>query len=416
MISSGERQSMSDKNNTLNNKFLPKLKIDSFFISDQLRIILEETFVDRKLQNIEMAIIDGGIHSAIEKYRQNKSPDIILLEVDGELEEIKKFLDHLANYVDGDCKVFVFGSKNDILFYREIISTGVMDYIPLPVKSNYLIQIIINNVNNKNENIGSKVAACIGAVGGCGTSTLAQNICYVASKTLPKKPLLIDFDVFFSSCSSYINAPESNGLSRAFKSIDRLDSALLEKFIEKTAPFDILYDTDTDLLPEEIDLKSTNILLDMARAINPFIFIDMPHAWTKLNAEIVKYSDYILINSPPTLNGLKNTKVLLDLISSIRKNDNPPTLVFNQCGCYGRGEISKRDVKNILDLDEVFFIKDDPKLFTSAEADGVVASAKAGGNLFRKNIEIINERVFSLNTNLGSKRRKYFWNFLGRSR
>ena len=416
MISSGERQSMSDNNNAPNNKILLKLKIDSFFISDQLRIVLEEVFVDRKLRNVEMAIINGGIHGAIKKYRENKSPDIILLEVDSELEKIKKFLDHLANYVDGDCKVFVLGSKNDILFYREIISTGVMDYIPLPVKAKNLIELIIDAVNDRNANIGSKVAACIGAVGGCGASTLAQNICYIASKTLPKKPLLIDFDVFFSSCASYINAPESNGLSRVFKSIDRLDSALLEKFIEKTGPFDMLYDTKTDLLPEEIDLKSINILLDRARAISPFIFIDMPHAWTKLNAEIVKYSDYILINSPPTLNGLKNTRVLLDLISSIRKNDNPPAIAFNQCGYSGRGEISKGDIKNILDLDEVFFIKNDPKLFTSAEADGVVASAKAGGNLFRKNIEIINERVFSLSINLGSKRRKYFWNFLGRSR
>ena len=103
--------------------------------------------------------------------------------------------------------MFVVGSTNDIFFYREIISTGVIDYIPLPVKAKNLIEIIINTVNDRNANIGSKVAACIGAVGGCGASTLAQNICYIASKTLPKKPLLIDFDVFFSSCSSYINAP-----------------------------------------------------------------------------------------------------------------------------------------------------------------------------------------------------------------
>ena len=93
MISSGERQSMSDNNNAPNNKILLKLKIDSFFISDQLRIVLEEVFVDRKLRNVEMAIINGGIHGAIKKYRENKSPDIILLEVDSELEEIKKFLD-----------------------------------------------------------------------------------------------------------------------------------------------------------------------------------------------------------------------------------------------------------------------------------------------------------------------------------
>jgi len=416
MISSSKRSSMSNKNSTLNNNILSKLKIDSFFISEQLRIVLEETANDRRMHNFEMLIIDGGIQAAVEKYKENKNPNIILVEVDQELEEIKFFLDHLANYVDGDCEVFVLGSKNDIHFYREIISTGVTDYIPLPVKAINLIESIIETVNDRGANIGSKVAACIGAVGGCGASTLAQNICYIASKTLPKKPILIDFDVFFSSCASYINAPDSNGISRVFKSIDRLDSALLEKFIEKTGPFDILYDTKTDLLPEEIDLKSINILLDRARAISPFIFIDMPHAWTKLNAEIVKYSDYILINSPPTLNGLKNTRVLLDLISSIRKNDNPPAIVFNQCGYSGRGEISKGDIKNILDLDEVFFIKNDPKLFTSAEADGVVASAKAGGNLFRKNIEIINDKVFSISFSEGSKKRKYFWNFLGRSR
>ena len=416
MDSSGKRQSMSNKKAILNNKILSKLNIDGFFISEQLRAALKEAANDRRMYNFEMTIIDGGIQVAIERYKNNKNPNIILVEVYQGLEEIKFFLDDLANYVDSDCKVFVIGAKNDIHFYREIMSTGVTDYIPLPVKAINLIEAIIDSVNDRSSDVGSKVAACIGAVGGCGTSTLAQNICYVASKALPKKPLLIDFDVFFSSCSSYINAPESYGLSRVFKSIDRLDSVLLEKFIEKIDPFDILYGADKDLLPEEIDPKSVKILLDSARAINPFICIDIPHTWTKLNAEIVKYSDYVLINSPPTLNGLKNTRVLLDLISSIRKNDNPPAVSFNQCGYSGRGEIWKGDVKSILDLDEVFFIKNDPTLFTSAEADGVVASAKTSGSLFRKNIEIINDRVFSISFSEGSKKRKSFWKFLGRSR
>lgn len=66
------------------------------------------------------------------------------------------------------------------------------------------------------------------------------------------------------------------------------------------------------------------------RGAAPTIIIDVPHVWTGWSKRLLQTADQIVITATADLAAFRNTKNLVDIISSARPNDAPPLLVINQ--------------------------------------------------------------------------------------
>lgn len=392
--------------------YLPKTSIDAFFITDIFCDIVTNALSDRRMDKAITHKYNGGIGAAISKYKNSATPDIIIIEIEDELSEIKKSLHELAEYVEANCKVFLFGKKDEIFFYREIISMGISEYTTIPITPLELIKLIGTHVSDDYLTSRSMVTSFIGSVGGAGTSALAQNTTSLLSKSISKESLLIDFDFNFSLLEASLSLSHSNGLYQAISSISRLDRALLERIVQEHKSYNILYNATAacDIItPTENSITS---LLDIAKLTYSSIVIDLPHIWDDITLNALKHSDRIVIVSPPTLGGLKNTKKILDTLSNIRKHDKPPIIVLNMTGVSGRVELNKNMFGSSLGLDPLIGLKFDAKLFSSSEADGSLVVEKNKSSFVENGLNILVSEILSKNTE--KQKKKSFLSFFRR--
>ena len=77
----------------------------------------------------------GGIEAAIETFKSNPTPNLIILETSLQPSEIPGTLERLAEVCDASTRLIVLGHVNDVVLYRELIRSGVSEYIVLPASS-----------------------------------------------------------------------------------------------------------------------------------------------------------------------------------------------------------------------------------------------------------------------------------------
>ena len=77
----------------------------------------------------------GGAAAAVEAYRTAPTPNVIVLEADGEPRRTDRAARELSpNFATPAPRSIVIGRVNDITLYRELISRGVSDYLVAAVQ------------------------------------------------------------------------------------------------------------------------------------------------------------------------------------------------------------------------------------------------------------------------------------------
>ena len=112
---------------------IPRITIQAFCESDAVRQTLELSSGDRRMARAHVAVQMGGIPGAVEFYGSSPTPNLVIVESSLMGDSLVAELGRLASVCDGDTKVVVIGSFNDILMYRELIGHGVSEYLVAPV-------------------------------------------------------------------------------------------------------------------------------------------------------------------------------------------------------------------------------------------------------------------------------------------
>ena len=84
----------------------------------------------------------GGIATAIEFYQSAPTPNLIVLESRSEPRQLLEQLGQLAEYCDPSTKVVVIGHYNDVGLYRELIRSGISEYVVAPISMADVVSVI----------------------------------------------------------------------------------------------------------------------------------------------------------------------------------------------------------------------------------------------------------------------------------
>ena len=79
---------------------------------------------------------------ALEHYRNQPTPPLIIVESTEHAQHLLSGLDRLAEVCDPGTKVVVIGSHNDIGLYRELMRRGVSEYLVPPLQTLQLIRAV----------------------------------------------------------------------------------------------------------------------------------------------------------------------------------------------------------------------------------------------------------------------------------
>jgi len=350
---------------------IPRISIQAFCETRELAEAVQVASEDRRLSKVHVSVHMGGIPAAISHYQESPTPNLIIIESDGQPDQILEGLDELATSCDAGTKVLVIGHMNDVNLYRELLQRGVSEYLIAPVTPIQVMESISNLYNNPESDPIGHIYAFIGAKGGVGSSTVCHNASWALSEILKSDVVVTDLDMAFGTTGLDFNQDPVQGIAEALSSPERLDEVLLDRLLTKCSEHLSIFAAPV-LLDREYDLsaEACEMVLEVVRLNVPYVAIDLPHTWTTWTKRLLLQADEIVITAAPDLANLRNAKNIIDLLAQSRQNDNQPHLVLNTLNMPKRPEISINEFEKALGIPVMSQIDFDIETFGQAANNG----------------------------------------------
>jgi pilus assembly protein CpaE len=367
---------------------VPRINIGIFCDNQQTGEILQTAVTDRRMTKAHCTIQLGGIVQAAQTYRQEATPNVIVVESHGDRGQIMGELQQLAEVCQPNTKVIVIGHVNDVILYRELMKNGVSEYLVAPITSFQFIEAVAGLYNDPKAAPLGRLVAFVGAKGGVGSSTLAHNVAWAISQKLDIETVITDLDLSFGTAALNFNQDGGGGFHEALGAPERVDGTLIDRLMTKLGNKLSLLNGPGGIDREiSIDAHAIETVLNVVRHTAPMIIVDVPNLWAPWVKYTLLNADEVVITATPELPALRNAKNLVDMLKLGRPNDKPPILVLNQVGVPKRPEISVADFSKALGLTPTVIIPHDPQSFGQAQGNGQMVSevapkAKATEQLF----------------------------------
>ena len=362
---------------------VPRVTIQGFCETQSVADALASAALDRRLQRAQVTTRMGGAAEAVATFRQQPTPNVIVLESGANPSTLLIHLDSLAEVCDAGTKVLVIGHVNDVLLYRELTRRGVSDYLIAPVGALDLIQALSDLFHSPGTNPIGRTIAVAGAKGGVGASTVAHNLAWTLARRLSTATVIVDLDIAFGTAGLDFNQDPSQGVADAVFAPDRLDSNMVDRLISKCSD-NLSLLAASAMLDRPVDLTETALdqLLELLRSSTPSIVLDMPHIWTGWARRTLVSADDIVLVAAPDLASLRNTKNLVDVLRNARPNDRKPRIVLNLSGMPKRPEIPPSEFAKALETELAATVPFEAQLFGTAANNGQMLGELQPGGKF----------------------------------
>lgn len=350
---------------------VPRISIQAFCETEGVANPVERAGEDRRMAKAHVKVHMGGIPTAIEFYQSAPTPNLILLESRSEPKQLLDQLAQLSEHCDPSSKVVVIGHYNDVGLYRELIRSGISEYVIAPVSMTDIVSVVSSIfVDPEADPIGRSIAF-IGAKGGVGSSTIAHNVAWAMSSLFKSEVVVADLDLAFGTANINFDQDPAQGIAEAVFSPERVDEVYLDRLLAQCAEhlsllaapstLERVYDFDPDAFAQ---------IIETAQRSAPLLVLDLPHVWSGWTKSTLIKADEIVITATPELANLRNTKNMVDMLKRLRPNDTPPKLIINQAGVPKRPEIAASDFSEPLGITPMAVINFEPLLFGNAANNG----------------------------------------------
>jgi pilus assembly protein CpaE len=350
---------------------VPRVSVQAFCENADLAQAVQAAAADRRMAKAHVKVQMGGLAAALEAYRNAATPNVIVIEHNGNGAELIEGLDRLAEVCDAGTKVVVVGRLNDIILYRELVRRGVSDYLISPCAPLDIVRAVSDLFAAPDSEPVGRLIAVVGAKGGVGASTVAHNIAFAIARDLSLDAVIADLDLPFGTAGLNFNQDPPQGVADAVFAPDRVDNAFVDRLLSKcTDHLSLLAAPAT--LDREYDFaqETFNPIYDAMRASVPYIVLDIPHLWTGWAKQALIGADEVLMVAAPDLANLRNAKNLFDFVRGARPNDHPPMYLLNQVGVPKRPEVRAADFAKALEAQPIATIPFEPQIFGTAANNG----------------------------------------------
>jgi pilus assembly protein CpaE len=369
---------------------LPRVSIQAFCETPDVAQTVQDASTDRRMEKAHLRVQMGGAPAAVEAYRNSPTPNVIIIETDGGRQVLMSCLDKLSEVCDYGTKVIVVGRVNDVLLYRELMRSGISEYLVAPIQTLDLVRALSELFRAPDADPLGRIIAFVGAKGGVGASTVAHNVSWSIARAFDQPTVVADLDLAFGTAGLDFNQDPPQGIADAVFAPDRLDSNLVDRLLTKcTNHLSLLAAPATVDRTYDFQGDSFDTLYEILRSSVPGIVLDVPHCWTGWSKRALIAADEIVVVASPDLANLRNAKNLIDLTRAQRPHDAPPRLVLNQVGMPKRPEIKASEFAKALDIEPTAVIAFEPQLFGTASNNGqMIAEISASHKLNEQFLDI----------------------------
>lgn len=346
----------------------------------------------------------GGLRNAVQTLSVSASPSILFVDLSESGDPLND-INALAEVCEPGTVVIAAGQVNDVRLYRDLVASGIQDYLLKPFTADQLRDAFANaqltisgpRLNESGAEKPNVMAAVVGVRGGVGATTIASSLAWLMGDKGGRNTALLDLDVHFGTGALSLDLEPGRGLTDAIENPSRIDGLFIERAMVRVnerlsvlsaeAPINQAMLTDGSAflqLEEEIRHAFEGAVVDLPRNV----LVQFPH--------LVSDAHVVVLVVELTLAATRDTIRLLSWLKSNAAHAR--VLVVANRVLSGAAEVSRKDFEHSIERKIDVVLPFDPKTATQAAKLGqplakVAKSAKIAqplGRLLAQTLEQAN--------------------------
>jgi pilus assembly protein CpaE len=344
----------------------------------------------------------GGLRNAIQALSVSASPNILMVDLSESGDPLND-INALAEVCEPGTVVIAIGQVNDVRLYRDLLASGIHDYLLKPLSASVLrdslnqAQAVFAAPRMSDEDKAKRhvSTAVIGTRGGVGASTLATSLAWNFASERSLATAMLDLDVHFGTGALTLDLEPGRGLTDAIDNPSRIDGLFIERamirandnlaILSAEAPINQPLMTDGSAfmqLQDEFKHAFEMTVVDMPRNM----MINFPHLLNEVNV--------VVLAAEMSLASARDTIRILSWLKTNAPHASP-LIVANKVQ-PGAAEISKTDFEASIERKIDVVIPYDQKAAANAAKLGKTFLEANGGSKAAAAIKQVSQQVIRI--------------------
>ena len=176
----------------------------------------------------------GGMRNAVQTLSITASPQILFVDMSESGDPLND-INSLAEVCEPGTVVIAAGQVNDVRLYRDLVASGIQDYLLKPFGADQLrdalaqAQAVFMAPRDTGPERPHCTMAVIGTRGGVGASSIATSLAWMLSDKKKRATALLDLDVHFGTNALALDLEPGRGLTDAIENPSRIDGLFIER-------------------------------------------------------------------------------------------------------------------------------------------------------------------------------------------
>ena len=315
----------------------------------------------------------GGLRNAVQTLSVSASPHVLFVDLSESGDPLND-INALAEVCEPGTVVIAAGQVNDVRLYRDLVASGIQDYLLKPLNPDMLreafatAQALLNapkQVEQGEERPHCSVAV-IGTRGGVGASSIATSIAWLTSDKATRTTALLDLDVHFGTAALALDLEPGRGLTDAIENPSRIYGLLIERAMVKSSERLSILSAEAPInAPIISDGSAFYQLQEEMRAAFECTITDLPRAMLVNHPHLMSDVQTAVVVTEFTLAAARDTIRILSWL----KSNAPQTQVFvvaNKVHANAPLEINRKDFEGSIERKVDVALAFDQKLASQA--------------------------------------------------
>ncbi len=315
----------------------------------------------------------GGLRNAVQTLSVSASPNIIFVDLSESGDPLND-IGALAEVCEPGTVVIAAGQVNDVRLYRDLVSSGIQDYLLKPLNADQLREAFthaqLTLSGPKLADAGAErphlMAAVIGVRGGIGASTIASSVAWLLGDNHRRSTALLDLDVHFGTAALCLDLEPGRGLTDAIENPSRIDGLFIERAMVKANDKLAVLSAEAPINhPLISDGSAYYQLVEEMRSAFECTVVDLPRAMLVQHPHLLHDCHTCLLVTEFTLACARDA---IRILSWLKANA-PGTqvvIVANKVAPAGAIEVSRKDFEASIERRIDYVIPLDAKLTAQA--------------------------------------------------
>ncbi|WP_313334233.1 P-loop NTPase [Sphingobium yanoikuyae] len=243
----------------------------------------------------------GGMRNAVQSLSITASPQILFVDMSESGDPLND-INSLAEVCEPGTVVIAAGQVNDVRLYRDLVASGIQDYLLKPFGADQLrdalaqAQAVFLAPRDAGPERPHMTIAVVGTRGGVGASSMATSLAWMLSEKKKRPTALLDLDIHFGTNALAMDLEPGRGLTDAIENPSRIDGLFIERAMVRASDMLAILSAEAPInQPMMTDGGAFYQLLEEFRQAFECSIIDLPrtmliqhtHLMTDVNVAVV---------------------------------------------------------------------------------------------------------------------------------